>query len=40
MVAKKIPNKKFWKKKKVFLTGHTSFKGTWLKFWLEYLGSK
>lgn len=38
--SKKIPNKIFWKNKKIFLTGHTSFKGTWLKLWLESLGSK
>ena len=35
-----IASKKFWKKKKIFLTGHTSFKGSWLKLWLEYLGAK
>ena len=37
---KKLPNHKFWKNKKIFLTGHTSFKGTWLKIWLESLGAK
>ena len=37
--GKKIPNNLFWKNKKIFLTGHTSFKGTWLKLWLETLGS-
>lgn len=36
----KLPNKKFWKNKKVFLTGHTSFKGAWLKLWLENLGAE
>lgn len=35
-----LPNKKFWKNKKIFLTGDTSFKGSWLKFWLNYLGAK
>ena len=40
MVKTRLPNKKFWKKKKIFLTGHTSFKGSWLKLWLEYLGSE
>ena len=40
VVASKIPNKKFWDKRKVFITGHTSFKGTWLKLWLEHLGSR
>ena len=40
-VVKNIfPKKNFWNKKKIFLTGHTSFKGSWLKLWLEYLGSK
>ena len=29
--------RKFWKGKKVFLTGHTGFKGTWLTLLLEYL---
>ena len=29
----------FWNGKKVFLTGHTGFKGAWLSLWLEYLGA-
>ena len=32
--------KKFWSKKKVFITGHTGFKGSWLCIMLNYLGSK
>ncbi len=32
-------NKKFWTGKKVFVTGHTGFKGAWLSFWLRSLGS-
>jgi CDP-glucose 4,6-dehydratase len=32
--------KKFWNKKKVFITGHTGFKGTWLSIMLKYLNSK
>ena len=39
-MIKNLPNNKFWKNKKIFITGHTSFKGTWLKMWLEYLGAK
>jgi CDP-glucose 4,6-dehydratase len=39
-MIKNLPNKNFWKNKKIFLTGHTSFKGTWLKIWLEILGAK
>ncbi|MDB4849060.1 CDP-glucose 4,6-dehydratase [Gammaproteobacteria bacterium] len=30
----------FWKDKKVFLTGHTGFKGSWMAIWLSQLGSK
>ncbi|MDR3490948.1 MAG: CDP-glucose 4,6-dehydratase [Gammaproteobacteria bacterium] len=30
----------FWKNKKVFLTGHTGFKGSWLALWLTSLGAK
>lgn len=33
-------NKKFWNKKKVFITGHTGFKGSWLTIMLEYLGAE
>ena len=29
-----------WKGKKVFLTGHTGFKGAWLSVWLDSLGAK
>lgn len=30
----------FWQNKKVFLTGHTGFKGSWLSFWLSLMGAK
>jgi CDP-glucose 4,6-dehydratase len=30
----------FWKNKKVLITGHTGFKGSWLVFYLNYLGAK
>ncbi|MEH7087287.1 CDP-glucose 4,6-dehydratase, partial [Neobacillus drentensis] len=30
----------FWKDKKVFITGHTGFKGSWLCLWLHALGAK
>ena len=33
-------NPKFWKGKKVFLTGHTGFKGSWLSIWLQNMGAK
>ena len=31
---------KFWKDKRVFLTGHTGFKGGWLALWLTHLGAQ
>lgn len=34
------PDAAFWSGKKVFLTGHTGFKGTWLWSWLLRLGAK
>ncbi|MBB6458891.1 CDP-glucose 4,6-dehydratase [Flammeovirga kamogawensis] len=32
-------NPEFWKGKKVFLTGHTGFKGSWLSLWLQSMGA-
>ena len=32
--------RKFWKNKKVFLTGHTGFKGCWFSILLNFLGAK
>lgn len=32
-------NGKFWKNKKVFVTGHTGFKGGWLSLWLQSMGA-
>jgi CDP-glucose 4,6-dehydratase len=29
----------FWSGRKVFLTGHTGFKGSWLSLWLQRLGA-
>jgi CDP-glucose 4,6-dehydratase len=34
------PNPDFWHGKRVFLTGHTGFKGSWMSLWLESLGAK
>jgi len=33
-------NPEFWRSKKVFLTGHTGFKGGWLSLWLQSLGAE
>ncbi len=32
--------KNAYKGKKVFITGHTGFKGSWLSLWLSYLGAE
>jgi CDP-glucose 4,6-dehydratase len=32
-------NPSFWQGKRVFLTGHTGFKGSWLSLWLQQLGA-
>ena len=31
-------DQEFWAGKRVFLTGHTGFKGSWLSLWLAHLG--
>jgi CDP-glucose 4,6-dehydratase len=35
-----MPNPAFWSRQRVFLTGHTGFKGAWLGLWLERLGAR
>jgi CDP-glucose 4,6-dehydratase len=32
-------NPSFWYKKRVMMTGHTGFKGSWLSLWLQSLGA-
>ena len=34
-----VVNPAFWSGKKVFVTGHTGFKGSWLALWLDALGA-
>jgi CDP-glucose 4,6-dehydratase len=33
-------NSDFWRGRRVFLTGHTGFKGGWLSLWLQSLGAE
>ncbi|MBW8902137.1 MAG: CDP-glucose 4,6-dehydratase, partial [Massilia sp.] len=33
-------NAEFWRGKRVLLTGHTGFKGSWLSLWLQSLGAE
>ena len=33
-------NRDFWRGRKVFLTGHTGFKGSWLSLWLADMGAR
>ena len=35
----KVKELSFYKNKRVFITGHTGFKGTWLSIWLDQLGA-
>jgi CDP-glucose 4,6-dehydratase len=35
-----MPNAEFWRGRRVFLTGHTGFKGGWLSLWLKQLGAE
>ena len=37
-MSKKV-NKHFWKNKKVFVTGHSGFKGSWICTGLNFMGS-
>src|SRR5882672_1796494 len=35
-----VTEKGFWRGRRVFLTGHTGFKGGWLALWLQQLGAE
>ncbi len=36
----RLPDPGFWRGKRVFLTGHTGFKGAWLALWLRRMGAE
>jgi len=38
-VGTAVIEKSFWSNKKVFITGHTGFKGSWLCMWLTSMGA-
>lgn len=40
MVGRVTPDPGFWRGRRVFLTGHTGFKGAWLAAWLDRLGAR
>jgi len=40
VMMKQAVNAQFWNGKKVFVTGHTGFKGGWLSLWLASMGAK
>lgn len=40
MLVSARPDPAFWSGRRVFLTGHTGFKGSWLTLWLERLGAQ
>lgn len=33
-------NEEFWRRKKVLITGHTGFKGSWASLWLQSVGAE
>jgi CDP-glucose 4,6-dehydratase len=34
-----VMDQEFWKNRRVFLTGHTGFKGGWMSLWLQSMGA-
>src|SRR5262245_28278787 len=38
-MGKSVPDPTFWQGRRVFVTGHTGFKGAWLAPWLRRLGA-
>jgi CDP-glucose 4,6-dehydratase len=39
-VSRPLPDPDFWRGRRVLLTGHTGFKGSWLTAWLKQLGAE
>jgi CDP-glucose 4,6-dehydratase len=39
-MEKMVVDPGFWQGKRVFLTGHTGFKGSWLSYWLVLMGAE
>lgn len=39
-MEKPVPDPTFWRGRRVFLTGHTGFKGAWLSLWLQRMGAR
>jgi CDP-glucose 4,6-dehydratase len=35
-----VPDRRFWSRRRVLVTGHTGFKGAWLCLWLAELGAR
>lgn len=40
LVRQTLPDPGFWRGRRVLLTGHTGFKGSWLLHWLEMMGAE
>lgn len=40
LVSPNLVSEAFWRGRRVFLTGHTGFKGSWLALWLHAMGAK
>ena len=38
-LSETVPDENFWRGRRVLLTGHTGFKGSWLTCWLQTLGA-
>jgi CDP-glucose 4,6-dehydratase len=38
-VTQAKPSPEFWRGKRILLTGHTGFKGSWLAFWMHSMGA-